>query len=366
MMQLAARLAKPTELQRWRWAVLTNTAAITETGSWVVAELLRDGVQVRKILAPEHGFTSQGPDGAFQPAAREAYSQLPIVSLYGDHFEPVAADLHDVDAVLVDLSNLGCRFYTYWWTITYVMEACARYHKPLVLLDRPSWRTGCATEGPILAPDCASFLGRWPMPITHSFTYGELAHHFNQKRNLKVDLRVVPAFGQVPFVPPSPSISTEETIFIYPATGLLEGVNVSEGRGTAFPFRVIGAPWLQAEELQAAVAAWQIPGLRSFAFRFQPTWGLYANTTCAGLYFTVTDRIEFRPVAFGIRLLNYIATRYPQHVQTRPYPTVANPTGHHHLDRLLGIPNAFEKICLSGALTDAAIREITHVAPNSW
>ncbi len=349
-----------------RWAMLTNAAAVTNSGQWVLLELLRLGLRIEKILAPEHGLSAQAEDGQHQNHGHEPRTGLPVVSLYGDRLAPTAHDLADIDAVVVDLPNIGCRFYTYWWTITHVIEACAQLHKKVVILDRPSWRASCSTEGPLLETECQSFLGRWPMPITHPFTHGELALHFNAKRKLGVELRVIPPQPQQRFVPPSPSIGSQETIYLYPATGLLEGVNLSEGRGTAFPFRAIGAPWLRAAELHEVCTSWQVPGVEVAAFRFLPMWGTYAQTYCEGIFLSVTDVAQFHPVAFGLRLLNYIGTTYRNQLVPRAYRTVANPSGVNHLDRLTGMVNSFEKICCSGMLPETEIQTLTRVPAGSW
>ena len=351
---------------RQRWAIVTQRATVTRDGNWIVPALLAYGVDIQKILTPEHGISAQAEDGHTQHNGFDARTGLPVISLYGDRLAPDETDLSDVDAIVVDLPNIGCRFYTYWWTITYVMEACAQFRKRLVILDRPNWRSKCTTEGPVLAAGCASFLGRWPMPVTYTLTYGELAQHFTTNRKLHLDLHVVPTQEPLVFIPPSPSIGSRETIQLYPATGLLEGVNISEGRGTAFPFRVMGAPWLRGADLFAAVAGWQTEGLRVSEFCFLPMWGIHAGKYCEGLYLEVTDPLRFRPVAFGLRLLNYLGMTYPHQLTPRSYPTAANPTGANHLDRLTGIPNAYDTICCQGWLSRAAIDALTAAPPGSW
>ncbi|MFN7261447.1 MAG: exo-beta-N-acetylmuramidase NamZ domain-containing protein, partial [Cyclobacteriaceae bacterium] len=158
------------------FGLLTNHATFSGSGYPVAHELLRQGFSIKKLFSPEHGIQSQGEDGVAQKNAYDPYTKLPIVSLYGESMKPHSSDLEDIDIILIDLPNIGCRFYTYWWTITYMLEACAASGKKIILLDRPniSQRSLDSIEGPMLEKGCQSFLGRWPMPLTFSQSFGEL------------------------------------------------------------------------------------------------------------------------------------------------------------------------------------------------
>ena len=264
---------------------------------------------------------------------------------------PTEEDLKDIDIVLFDIPDVGCRFYTYLWTMTYVMEACAKYNKQLIILDRPNPIGGNLemAEGPMLdEKTCASFIGRWSIPIRHSCTLGELANYFSNKKIKGLDLKIVPVKnwdrGRITndFYPTSPAIQNISTALVYPGMGLLEGINVNEGRGTDKPFMQFGAPWINAEELQMELKNKNITGIDLKPCSYIPADSLYKNETCYGLELNLTDANKFRPVAFGIDLISVLFKLYPHQVKERAYVTNVNPTGGGHLDKLLGVKNAFE------------------------
>lgn len=348
-----------------RLALVTNDAALTIEGKPSRAALLQAGFNIVRLFAPEHGLTSTGDDGAAQPNGTDALTGLPIVSLYGHQLAPTAEDLSDIDTVLFDIPDIGCRFYTYLWTMTHVMEACALYKKPLMVLDRPN-PTGAQlhmAEGPWLnEAACSSFIGRWNIPLRHCCTLGELARYFAATRLSQLQLSVVPVSGYqrhhnallyFPFVPTSPAMQTVQAALLYPGTGLWEGLNLNEGRGTAAPFAICGAPWLNNGALCEQL---QVPGpLRILPVNFTAAAGPYAGQYCQGLSLQVTDADAFYPVRSGLALLRAIAQAHPHQLTERPYPTAANPSGRGHLDRLLGQPGSFAHL-LSGEdfITDIA------------
>jgi uncharacterized protein YbbC (DUF1343 family) len=338
-------------------ALVTNQAAVTTKGIPGRLALLDCGFKVVKLFSPEHGLDAKGEDGAFQDHQTDQLTKLPVISLYGDRLAPASRDLSDVDLVLFDIPDIGCRFYTYLWTLTHVMESCAENGKPLLILDRPNPLSGNLdlVEGPFLDEGrCSSFIGRWSIPIRHSCTIGELARYFKPVKTPELTLEVLPLQGWerlwfhdetgIPFTPPSPAITDLHTALCYPGTGLLEGINVQEGRGTVLPFRMIGAPWIDEQKLQQAFSALNIAGLHSQACRFVPEWGLYAGEACGGLLLSVSNRSLFRPVRSGLALLSLLMQLYPQETGKRLYPTRANPSGEGHLDRLTGISGSFEKL----------------------
>jgi len=333
-----------------RFGFLTNHASLSANGNPVAMELLKSGFSVRKIFSPEHGVYSQAEDGQKQSNETDILTRLPVVSLYGDKLSPTQDDLSDIDIMLIDLPNIGCRFYTYLWSISYVLEACHQHSKEVIILDRPNQRSSNTqtAEGPLLDETrCPSFLGRWKMPVSHGFSYGQLAKWFLHDRNLDIKLDVIPYEknnGTSFLVPPSPSMPDQQSVWLYPFTGLFEGVNVSIGRGASFPFRVIGAPWINPEKLLNGFRAMRIPGITAYPYAFKPMWSNYAGEFCYGLYFVVDDPGSFFPVATGLRMLRYLGQHYEQ-LQPGLYPTLVNPSGQQHLDLLLGTENSFTKIC---------------------
>ena len=334
-----------------RFAIVTNNAAFTSERILSRLALTEKGFNLVKIFSPEHGISVKGEDGVYQKDAIDIKTALPIISLYGDRLMPTEEDLKDIDIVLFDIPDVGCRFYTYLWTMTYVMEACAKFNKQLIILDRPNPIGGNLemAEGPMLdEKDCASFIGRWSIPIRHSCTLGELAIYFSIKKMKGLDLKIVKVKnwdrGRIAndFYPTSPAIQNILTALVYPGMGLLEGVNVNEGRGTDKPFIQFGAPWINAEELQMELKNKNVTGIDLKPCSYIPADSLYKNETCYGLELNLTDANKFRPVAFGIDLIFVLLKLYPQWVKERAYITNANPSGGGHLDKLLGIKNVFE------------------------
>ena len=180
-----------------RIALVTNNAAFTSGKERGRVALLQKGFNITKLFSPEHGLEAKGADGTYQSNSIDPLTQLPVISLYGDHLMPAAEDVEDIDMIVFDIPDVGCRFYTYLWTMTYVMEACALYNKPLVILDRCNPISGDMkkAEGPMLNEKCVSFIGRWNIPIRHSCTLGELATYFSATRKMNIDLTVIKLTG---------------------------------------------------------------------------------------------------------------------------------------------------------------------------
>ncbi len=334
-----------------RFAIVTNNAAFTSDRILSRLALVEKGFKLVKIFSPEHGISVKGADGSYQKDSIDIKTALPIISLYSDRLIPTEEDLKDIDIVLFDIPDVGCRFYTYLWTMTYVMEACAKYNKPLIILDRENPIGGNLemAEGPMLdEKNCSSFIGRWSIPIRHSCTLGELAAYFSNKKIKELDLKIVPVKnwnrGRITndFYPTSPAIQNISTALVYPGMGLLEGINVNEGRGTDKPFLQFGAPWINAEELQLELKKNGRNTIDSNPCSYIPADSLYKNETCYGLALSLTDANKFRPVSFGIDLISVLLELYPHQVKERAYITNVNPSGSGHLDKLLGIKNAFE------------------------
>lgn len=340
-----------------RLALVTNDAATTGTGKKSRLALTENGFNLQRLLSPEHGLSTAGADGIAQADGTDPLTGLPVISLYGHKLKPAAEDLAGIDYVLFDIPDAGCRFYTYLWTLTYVMEACAACNIPMVLLDRPNPLSGALgkTEGPALDEQhCSSFIGRWNIPVRHSCTFAELALYFAANYVKDVPLEIIPLkewnrqqtvdeSGWL-FVPTSPAIRTTTTLALYPALCFLEAITVNEGRGTELDFNCCGAPWINSTELFNAFKQLSPPGITAEPFRYTPGWGLYAGEICEGLRFTVTDAAAFKPVFTGLQLLQLIYRLYPEHCSARLYKTAANPEGMGHLDRLTGVYHAWEQL----------------------
>jgi uncharacterized protein YbbC (DUF1343 family) len=329
------------------YALLTNRSVYLSSGLPIALELKQQGLPPVKIFSPEHGYSAQAADGRLMHDTLDPLTEIPVISLYGEKFEPSPADLHNIDFVLADLPNIGCRFYTYLWTLTHVMEACAKAGKPLLLIDRPnlSQRTKEAEEGPLLdETHYSSFLGRWTMPLTFSERYKDILQDFIIQKNIPVNLETLSPQGFLEsdpaFIPPSPAIPTKETILIYPFTALFEGVNVNCGRGTSFPFFVLGAPWIDNYSFFKSFQSAALPGITSRPYTYTPQWSIYSGEICHGLFFTITDPESFRPVATARKTMEILGELHPGIFSRYPYPTAANPDGEQHLEKLLGVSAA--------------------------
>lgn len=343
----------PTQLKTNRIGLITNNVATNRTLTPSRRALQEAGVNLTSLFSPEHGLAGHHADGAAIANETDSLTELPVHSLYGETLHPTAAMLRDIDLLLFDIPDVGVRFYTYIWTLSHAMEACAEYGVPLWVLDRPNPLGGQLemVEGPTLdETQVSSFVGRWPIPIRHSLTAGELAQLWNAERNLGVDLTVIPAQGWarhvqapevgIPFIPTSPGIPSYITAQVYPGTCLFEGTNLSEGRGTATPFQVVGAPWfdgqLMADAMNQLVVAGVLAGVTFRSHPFAPAASKHAGIDCGGIMLHVTNREDFRPVKGGLYLLAATIHQYPNEFEWLPYPTNAAGAGYGHFDRLIG------------------------------
>ena len=343
--------------KKLRYALVTNNVATTSDGEPSRLALIKAGFTIKKLFSPEHGLTAKGEDGSYQNNSVDDLTNLPVISLYSDHLAPTAEELNDIDIMLFDIPDVGCRFYTYLWTMTYVMEACAANGKQIIILDRPNPIGGDLNkaEGPWLDETfCSSFIGRWNIPVRHSCTLGELATYFAGTKINNCDLQIIKvknwnrllsvSEANWHFLPTSPAIRDAETALLYPGTGLLEGINVNEGRGTDYPFKIFGAPWIEASLMYEAFVQSKPGGIVIKEISYVPETGIYSGETCYGLKIAVTDAHSFKPVSTSFQLLHLITRLFPDNCEERLYPTVANPSGSGHLDKLTGIPHSFGKI----------------------
>ena len=294
-----------------RVALLTNQTGRARDGARTLDLLwAAPAVDVRAVLSPEHGF--RGDVDAAVADAREPATGLPIYSLYGATRRPTARMLDGVDALVVDLQDVGARFYTYAATMAYAMEAAAARGLRVVVLDRPNPITGEAVEGPPLDASELGFTGYLSLPVRHGLTLGELARLFNAERRLGVDLEVVELRGWrralwfdetgLPWVNPSPNIRTVTQAALYPGIGAIEGANLSVGRGTDTPFERLGAPWVDGAALARRLNARRLPGVRFYPVTFTPRSSRYAGQPCGGVQLIVTDRDALEPVHVGLEI----------------------------------------------------------------
>jgi len=294
-----------------RLGLLAHQASVTRDLAHA-AQLLRDlrGVRLARLFAPEHGLWGAAQDHAPVASTRDQVTGLEVWSLYGERRAPTPETLAGLDALVVDLQDIGARYYTFVWTLALAMRECARAGVRVIVLDRPNPLGGDRVEGNLPDPAFASFVGLYPLPARHGFTIGELARRFVLEEGIRCDLTVARMRGWrramlwedtgLPWVPPSPNMPTPDTARVYPGGCLIEGTNLSEGRGTTRPFEWIGAPYLDGHRYAAALDAMSLPGVRFRPARFIPTFHKWAGEVCGGVQIHVTDRRRFRPFRTGI------------------------------------------------------------------
>ncbi len=301
----------PPLLRGARVGLLAHQASVTRDFSHATTLLSRlPGVRLVRLFAPEHGLWGAVQDHAAIATGTDPVTGLPVSSLYGEQRAPTREMLDGLDALVVDLQDVGARYYTFAWTMALSMRECARAGVQVVVLDRPNPLGGERVEGNTPDPRFASFVGLYPVPARHGFTIGELARRFNVEHGIRCDLTVVEMRGWerwmlwedtgLPWVPPSPNMPTPDTARVYPGGCLIEGTNLSEGRGTTRPFELIGAPYLDGHRYARALNALGLPGVRFRPARFVPTFHKWAGELCGGIQVHVTDRHRFKPFRTGV------------------------------------------------------------------
>lgn len=305
--------------------------------------LLREGYRITALFSPEHGLYGDRPDGHLVEDGTDPATGLPIHSLYGTSQRPTKAVLKDVEVLIFDIQDIGARYYTYTSTMILCMEEAARYEIPFVVLDRPNPIGGLEVEGNVADPEWISLVAGAEIAIRHGMTLGEIAVMVSKQKNLPVP-EVVKIEGWtrdmyfqdtgLPWVPTSPNAPTLEMAILYPGTCLVEGTNLSEGRGTSLPFQLIGAPWIENRRLADALRSLELPGVAVRPAYFRPVFNKWAGQVCRGVQIHVLDFRKVRPVELGVRLLFTVRDLFPDKFRLRP----ADATGRRFIDLLCGGP----------------------------
>ncbi len=320
------------ELEGKRLGLLSNQAS-TDRRLIHARVLLQEkfGVCLTCLFSPQHGFFCEKQDNMVESGhATDGLTGLPLFSLYGETRRPSRAMYDHLDVLLIDLVDVGTRVYTFLYTMAYCLEAAARFGKKVVVLDRPNPLGGVAVEGNILEPDCASFVGLYPLPMRHGLTFGELARWVNGEFALGADLQVIPMRGWeramlfadtgFPWVFPSPNMPTPDTALVYPGQVIWEGTNISEGRGTTLPFELVGAPFWEHGPILEALARTELPGCLFRPLVFEPTSGKWAGQDCVGFQLHVTDAAGFLPYRASLALLQAVVRLYPEEFRYKQPP----------------------------------------------
>lgn len=315
-----------------RVGIVANPASIDGAFRHVIDRAAAaPGVVLSAVFGPQHGFRADLQDNMIEtPHGRDPRREVPVYSLYSETREPTAEMLAGLDALVVDLQDVGARIYTFVYTMANCLRAASKHGVRVIVCDRPNPIGGVAVEGPVLEAGFESFVGLFPIPMRHGMTIGELARLFNDHFGIGADLEVVPMEGWrrgmywdetgLPWVIPSPNMPTLDTAIVYPGGVLFEGTQLSEGRGTTRPFETVGAPWIDAEPFAARLNALRIEGAHFRPVVFEPTFHKHARQPCGGCQIHVTDRARFRPVLAGVAVMGEFHRSSPSRFAWREPP----------------------------------------------
>lgn len=313
-----------------RVGLVTNHTGVDRRGERTIDVLAHvPGVQLAAIFSPEHGVAGK-VDTTDIANSRDAATGVPVYSVYGDSDakrRPDSAVVAGLDVLVYDIQDVGVRFYTYETTLGYFLEAAARAGKELIVLDRPNPVNGAFVQGPVADASRESFVSYWKTPIRHGMTAGELGRMFNAERGIGAKMAVVPmegwfrgdwfdSTGQI-WINPSPNMRSLNEATLYPGLGMVEGTNISVGRGTDTPFEVVGAPWISAAEMAHHLNERAIPGVRFVAVEFTPGSSEYAGQKCGGVNLVLTDRNALDGPELGLELMSALQTLYPKQFQIK-------------------------------------------------
>jgi uncharacterized protein YbbC (DUF1343 family) len=321
---------------RWvlgnRIGLLCNPASVDRNFSHA-GELIRRKFpdRLKALYSPQHGFFAEKQDNMIESNDMvHPSSKIPVFSLYGRTRIPEKTMLDPIDILIIDLQDVGTRVYTFIYTVSYCLEAAKKYGKKVVILDRPNPVTGCMTEGNLLTLECASFVGRYPIPMRHGLTIGELSLLINHDYHIGADLEVIPMQGWkrkmffqdtgLPWISPSPNLPSPVSAMVYPGQVLWEGTNVSEGRGTTLPFEIFGAPFMNPELLLSTLDKNKLPGIILRPVVFEPTSNKWKGSACKGLQIHVTNPYEFMPYITTLRLLQAVISHHGDRFQWKRPP----------------------------------------------
>jgi uncharacterized protein YbbC (DUF1343 family) len=294
--------------------VVCNQASIDSTIEHILNLLtpLHDSgfLKVQAVFGPQHGLFGHTQDNMIEWEGSRG-PNWPVYSLYGEHRQPTRAMLDGVDLLLIDLPDVGARYYTFIWTMALCMRACGGLGIPVVVLDRPNPIGGVHVEGTVLHPEFASFVGLHPLPMRPAMTIGEIANYLGRLESCEVQVQEASGWQRgmsfadtgLPWAMPSPNMPTPDTALVYPGGCLMEATNLSEGRGTTRPFEIVGAPWLDAQRFCSALNSIRLPGLKFRPIQFQPTFNKHTVEICDGCFIHVIEKSAFEPVLTFIAIM---------------------------------------------------------------
>jgi uncharacterized protein YbbC (DUF1343 family) len=315
-----------------RIGILCNPASVDR--NFTHTRLLVDRVfpgQLTALYSPQHGFFAEKQDNMIESGDMlDPDLNIPVFSLYGETRVPDDRMFDPIDILLVDLQDVGTRVYTFIYTLSYCLESARNFNIKVIILDRPNPIDGLTIEGNCLTADCESFVGRYPIPMRHGLTVGEVGRLFNAYFKIGCELEVVPMQGWdrnmmfrdtgLPWIAPSPNLPTPVSTLVYPGQVIWEGTNVSEGRGTALPFELLGAPFMDIGKMQTTLDKASIPGVVLRPAVFEPTSNKWQQTACNGFQLHVTDPRQYRPYATSLHLLQAVVKHHRKEFEWKSPP----------------------------------------------
>jgi len=325
--------SSPKHLRRADMGLLANQASVGSNLEHAVQLIDRAMPgRLKTLFGPQHGFAGEKQDNMIESDhGREPATGRNIYSLYGETRRPLPEMLSDLDVLIVDLVDVGTRVYTFAQTMAYCLEEAARQGLKVIVLDRPNPIGGTQIEGNLLKPDCASFVGLFPIPMRHGLTIGELAGFIAGHLDPSPDLEIIPLLGWkrdmyyqetgLFWVMPSPNMPTPETALVYPGQVIWEGTNISEGRGTTRPFHLCGAPFIDPLSLKTELDNYDLPGVYFRPASFEPAFNKYKGQLCHGLEIQPIDRLSYQPYRTSLTILEVLLRLYPGRIawKTPPY-----------------------------------------------
>src|SRR5437868_4219862 len=367
----------PPSLRGARFGLLMNQGSVDRSFRYA-CDLLAAKFpgQLTAIFSPQHGLWCEEQANMIESGhSRYEPLDLPIYSLYSETRQPTPEMLRGLDCLVIDLQDVGTRVYTFAWTIQNCLKACAAAKLSVLILDRPNPLGGQIAEGPLLEPGYESFVGGASIPLRHGLTLGELARLMNVEQSIGAALDIVPMAGWRremffeqtgrAWVPPSPNMPRPKTALLYPGQVLLEGTNLSEGRGTTTPFEVVGAPFIDPYALAKELGHYQLAGLAIRPTRFVPTFDKWQGQSCGGIALHVVDPAAVRSVSATLAILAVIRSLWPNEFAWLP-PPYEYEREKMPIDILFGSSRLREALLSESALSDATIKELARLDEVAW
>lgn len=336
-----------THLKNYRLGLLCNPSSVDRqlVHARMIINQLYPG-QLKTLYSPQHGFYAEKQDNMIESCDLvDPHLNIPVFSLYGETRVPTRNMFDAIDFLIIDLPDVGTRVYTFSTTVSYCLEAAKKYDKKVLLLDRPNPVGGMLVEGNVLHPDCHSFVGRFPVPMRHGLTMGELALLYNEYFGIGCDLEIIPLKGWrrnmlfkdtgLYWVAPSPNLPTPDSALVYPGQVIWEGTNVSEGRGTTQPFEFFGAPFIEPEKILKFLGNHNLPGAILREVTFEPTANKWKGEICRGFQIHVTDHKRYRPYETSLRLLQAVILVYKNEFEWK-LPPYEYEFKKHPIDLIIG------------------------------